>query len=158
MIMHEIIRSDYSVQILSNAIPKQEVGRSDCVTGSYDRAAAGEPIQAAVVAALAPGTDTLASCLQRLGAPNRVVEYRVAADGSSGMALAWFWRDAAGWGLDVSSGDDAVPGSVSWDSVAAELPGCVLWFGPDLVLERWRSGLLGDLLPARRRPAGVDGA
>jgi hypothetical protein len=129
-----------------------------CVTGSFDRAVADEPIPAAVLATLQPGADTLATCLQRLGAPLRVVEYDVAADGSSGMALSWQWRDTAGWGLDVSSGDDAVPGSVSWDSESAELPGCVLWFGPDLVLERWHAGLVGDLRPGRRRPAAADGS
>jgi hypothetical protein len=124
-----------------------------CVTGSFERALVDEPIPAERLAALRPGADTLAACLERLGAPNQVFEYRVAPDGSAGMALLWFWRGASGWGIDVSGGDEAAPGSVSWDALATELPGCMLWFTPELVLERWRQGLVGDLAPERRRPA-----
>ncbi len=123
-----------------------------CVTGSYEHVVVDEPVAATGLAALQPGTDTLATCLHRLGAPNRVFEYRATADGRAGMALLWSWRHAAGWGIDVSSGDDSVPGSVSFDALATELPACMLWFGPDLVLERWRAGTVGDLLPGRRRP------
>ena len=39
------------------------------------------------------------------------------------------------------------------DLTDTTLPGCVLWFGPDLVLERWQRGTLGDLLPGRQRPS-----
>ncbi len=124
-----------------------------CVTGSFDRVALDEPIASEAVAALQPGQDTLATCLQRLGAPIEVFEDRVAADGEAGMALLWYWRDEVGWGIDVSSGDDHVPGSMQWDARSAELPGCMLWFGPDLVLARVRSGRAGDLRPVRRRPA-----
>jgi hypothetical protein len=122
-----------------------------CVQGSYSGQSIDEPIVAERLAALQPGTATLASCLDALGAPNRVYEYRLQADDTSGMALLWFWRAETGWGIEVSGTDD-VPGSVSWDSAAADLPGCMLWFGPDLVLERWRAGPVGELAPARRRP------
>ena len=124
-----------------------------CVTGSYQHGVVDEPVAASAIESLRPEVDTLATCLQRLGAPQRVFEYRVAADGSAGMALLWYWRDAVGWGIDVSSGDDSVPGSVSFDALAAELPGCMLWFGPELVLERWRQGPVGELAPAKRRPS-----
>jgi hypothetical protein len=123
-----------------------------CVSGSYSRASVDEPAGTDGFAALQPGTTTLAACLARLGAPNRVYEYQVAADGTSGMALLWFWRDEAGWGLEVSGGED-VPGRVSFDRGAADLPGCMLWFGRDLVLERWRQGPVGELAPSRRRPS-----
>jgi hypothetical protein len=128
-----------------------------CVTGSYNHVSADEPIADERVAALAAGKATLTDCLSALGAPNRVFEYDVGADGRSGAALLWYWRDQSGWGLDVSSGDESLPGSVSFESVAGELPGYMLWFGPDLVLERARRGTVGDLVPGRLRPSRVDG-
>src|SRR5204863_6948788 len=106
--------------------------------------------------ALRPGHDTLATCLHALGAPNRVFEYRVEADGSSGMALLWYSRAEVGWGVDVSSPVEEAPASVAFDSSDASLPGCVLWFGKDLVLEMWRAGTVGDLLPRRVRPSVPD--
>lgn len=123
-----------------------------CVTGSYNHVVIDEPIDALTLATLQPGRDTLAACLARLGAPNHAFEYGIVADGSAGMALLWHWRDAAGWGLNVSSGDDNVPGRLSYDALTTELTGCMLWFGPDLVLERWRAGPVGELVPGRRRP------
>lgn len=126
-----------------------------CVTGSYERALRDEPVPAVRLAALVPGRDDLTSCLAVLGAPHRVFEYSVAADRTSGAALLWFWRDASGWGVEVSSASDNVPGSVSFDFVGADLPGCMLWFDRELVLERWRQGLVGDLVQGRVRPGGV---
>lgn len=124
-----------------------------CVTGSYSHTSVNEPLPQEWLAALQPGTDTLASCLERLGAPNRVFEYRVGPDRTSGMALLWVWRDEAGFGVEVSGAVKDISGSVSYDQLNKELPGCVLWFGPDLVLETWRQGRIGDLLPRRARPS-----
>ena len=124
-----------------------------CVQGSYNRITVDEPLRDEMVAPLRPGQDTLAQCLARLGAPHRVYEYRVGQDGVSGAALLWVWREAAGWGIEVSGGTDDASGSFSFDLADTELPGCVLWFGPDLVLERWQRGTLGDLLPGRQRPS-----
>ncbi len=129
-----------------------------CVSGDWNRAGLGEPIARERLDALRRGTDTLGACLASLGAPERVFEHDVAPDGSSGVALLWYWRDEAGFGVEVSSGRDEVPGSLSFDFVGVDLPGCVLWFDRDLVLQEWRSGLVGDLLPRRVRPSGVDGA
>ncbi|MCU0864088.1 MAG: hypothetical protein MUC36_09865 [Planctomycetes bacterium] len=128
-----------------------------CVTGSYNHVSVDEPIRAEQLAELQPGGVDLTRCLQVLGAPHRVLEYQVAADGRAGMALVWVWRDVAGWGVDVSVAYDDASGSVSFDSQQTDLPGCVLWFDPDLRLERWRTGTLGDLLPTRRRPAPFAG-
>ncbi|MBL8754411.1 MAG: hypothetical protein JNK15_14000 [Planctomycetes bacterium] len=128
-----------------------------CVTGNYGHVSIDEPIADERLGPLVPGRATLADCLAALGAPNRVFEYAVGSDGASGMALLWSWRDQAGWGLDVSSGDDSIPGSVSFDAVTAELPGYMLWFGPDLVLQRARRGLVGELVPGRLRPSPSDG-
>lgn len=124
-----------------------------CVTGSYSHASTDEPITMAVLRTLRPEADTLGECLARLGAPNRVFEYDSTPDGGAGAALLWYWRDAAGWGINVSSGSDEVPGSFEFDMDGAELPGCVLWFDRDLVLQRWRVGQIGELLPGRVRPS-----
>lgn len=124
-----------------------------CVQGEYNRITVDEPLREEMVAPLRPGVDTLSQCLERLGAPHRVFEYRVGQDGSSGAALLWLWREAAGWGVEVSGGSDDASASFSFNLADTELPGCVLWFGPDLVLERWQRGTLGDLLPGRQRPS-----
>lgn len=125
-----------------------------CVSGSYERQTQDEPTSAARLESLRPGQDDLASCLALLGAPHRVFEYRAGADQAAGAALLWFWRDSSGFGIEVSSASDNVPGSVSFDLSGTDLPGCMLWFGPDLVLQRWQQGLVGDLLPGRTRPQG----
>jgi len=127
-----------------------------CVTGSFDRGAEDEPIPVERLAAMRPGHDTLGSCLDALGAPHEVFEHEVAPDGSAGVGLVWRWRNEVGWGLVVSSGDDSIPGSVSIDRDHATHPGCVLWFGADLVLQRWRVGTVGDPAPGRRRPATAE--
>ena len=126
-----------------------------CVQGEYNRFTVDEPLRDEMVAPLRPGVDTLAHCLERLGAPHRVFEYRVGQDGSSGLALLWLWREVAGWGVDIdlSGVSDEASGSFSFKLADTDLPGCVLWFGPDLVLERWQRGTLGDLLPGRQRPS-----
>ncbi|MCK5944303.1 MAG: hypothetical protein KAI24_20115 [Planctomycetes bacterium] len=127
-----------------------------CVTGSYDQVSINEPVDLEALRALEPGRDDLASCLAKLGAPVAVQEYRVAADRSSGMALIWWWSRRYGWGLDISVPVyDEQSVSFEMDFGGTDMPGCVLWFGEDLVLERWREGLVGELLAGRRRPSPV---
>jgi len=124
-----------------------------CVTGRYGQVTINEPVDGAQLQALKPGEDTLASCLDALGAPVRVFEYRVAPDRTSGMALLWSWNQDRGWGVRASMSLRGASVSFDYGSQNLDLPGCVLWFGPDLVLERWREGRVGDLLPERVRPA-----
>ncbi|HEX5050384.1 MAG TPA: hypothetical protein VFZ65_01300 [Planctomycetota bacterium] len=126
-----------------------------CLHVRVSRASLDDPIAPAVLETLRPGRDDLGACLRALGAPHRVFEYRLAASGD-GMALLWVWRDTFGWGFQVSLPSKDLPADFDFDSVTADLPGCVLWFGPDLVLERWRSGLIGELLPDRVRPSVPD--
>jgi len=110
-----------------------------------------EPIAEAVLQQLQTGQE-LGGCLMLLGAPNQVFEYR-----GDGMALLWVWRDTDDWSLDVRVPlQDRISASFELDMTDAVLPGCVLWFGPDLKLERWRSGTLGELLPERVRPSEVE--
>jgi hypothetical protein len=122
-----------------------------CLSLSYNRMSVGEPVADATLQALRPGRASLADCLAALGAPEFVYEHR-----TSGMALLWFWKETAGWGVELSSASDDVPARLTLELEGAELPGCMLWFGPDLVLERWRLGTIGDLLRDRVRPVLVD--
>ena len=124
-----------------------------CVSGKYSHVSLNEPLDLEGLMTLHAGVDRLDACLARLGAPNRVFEYRVAPDRSSGMALLWVWRDEVGWGIEVSGALKEVSGSVSYDQLNQNLPGCVLWFDAELVLESWRMGKIGDLLPRRVRPS-----
>jgi hypothetical protein len=123
-----------------------------CFSLEYNRMNVGEPVADATLQALRPGRDSLADCLSALGAPELVYEHR-----TTGVALLWFWKETAGWGFEVSSPSDDVPASLTLELEGSELPGCMLWFGPDLVLERWRQGTIGDLLRDRVRPTLVDG-
>lgn len=122
---------------------------SSCVR--YMRYQYDEPLPPAALEALATG-QSLTECLQRLGAPARVYEYR-----GSGAALLWAWRDADAWEIDLSLPlQDQVSASFDLDLAAVEGSGCMLWFDADLRLERWRSGPVGELLVARVRPGAVD--
>ena len=122
-----------------------------CFSLAYNRMTLGEPVPDETLQALCPGRDSLADCLLALGAPEFVYEHR-----TSGVALLWFWKETAGWGFELSSPSDDVPARLTFELEGSELPGCMLWFGPDLVLERWRAGAIGDLLRDRVRPTLPD--
>jgi hypothetical protein len=124
-----------------------------CVTGNYGHRSFNEPVSTERLEALEPGKDDLTTCLAALGAPNRVFEYQVGPDLTSGMALLWFWRDSEGFGVEVSAPVEDASMNFQYDQTDTELPGCALWFSSDLRLERWRLGRVGDLLPGRVRPA-----
>ena len=119
---------------------------------SYERTRVDEPLAAQELAQLVDGRSTLGECLAALGAPTAVMEYR-----GDGMALVWSWQDEDEWGFELSVPvTDQANVNFNLDLGAADRPGAVLWFGPDLVLERWRQGRLGELLPRRVRPASPD--
>ena len=117
----------------------------------YIRFRKDEPIPPDLLAQIEPGQE-LGECLQRLGAPHHAFEYR-----GNGMALLWVWQDTDDWSVDIRVPlQEDFSASFELDLTDANLPGCVLWFGEDLRLERWRTGTLGDLVPGRVRPAVVE--
>ncbi len=123
---------------------------SGCLT--YERTRIDEPVPEESLAVLVDGRSTLGECLQALGAPTAVIEYR-----GDGMALVYSWQDEDQWGLEVSVPvSDQANLNFNFDLGAADRPGAVLWFGPDLLLERWRQGRLGELLSRRVRPAALE--
>lgn len=118
----------------------------------YLRFRENEPLERERIEALRPGVDDLGQCLSQLGAPVHVFEYRI-----DGMVLLWTWQDTDDWSLDVSLPvTDFANAEFELDLTASERPGCALWFGPDLILERVRQGRIGDLLDPRARPRFVD--
>ncbi len=126
---------------------------TSCVQFTYLGAYYDQPVEDAAFAGLVPGESSLQDCLDALGAPHVVQEYRV-----HGMSMAWGWTDEVGWGADVSYGFDESPlaASFSWDSVDRFVAGLVLFFDAELKLETVRRGSLADILPQRRPPASIE--
>jgi hypothetical protein len=124
-----------------------------CVHLTWHAQHAEEPIPEGAVAALEPGVDGLARCLELLGAPHYVWEYR-----GEGAALAWVALDSGGLTFSISyTWERFATTSFRYDQGDEDLPGVVLWFGPDLVLERWRRGRMRDLTSGlEHRPAEPD--
>jgi len=137
-------------------LPALAMLAAGCVTGDWRAASIDEPVPSDALSALRPGVTTLGDCLAKLGAPQWVREHARHPDGSAGMVLVWTWTDRAGFGVNLSSGSDDLPGSLEFDLDEVDLPASVLWFDRDLVLERWRTGTTGELLPRRLRPAPPD--
>ena len=76
-----------------------------------------------------------------------------------GVALLWHHVDSSGWGATFSMSlvRNAPGARFSMDSDSANMPGAMLWFGPDYKLLRWRKGMMRDLTAGfRRRPADLD--
>lgn len=124
-----------------------------CLSVSWSRDRRHEPLRKSVIAALEPGRSTLAECLETLGAPLYVWEYK-----GDGAALAWGWNDERELGVKVSVPfSEQASVSLSYDDAREKLRGAVLLFDRDLVLEDVRRGWLRDLQRdlQRRRPAAV---
>lgn len=127
---------------------------SGCVRLNYIVRTVDSPVSVETLSTLRPGEDNLSVCLQRLGAPHHVFEYRI-----DGMALLWHYTDSAGWGGSMSfSPVRYAPGaSFNFDLDDSDMPGAMLWFDADLNLIEWRKGLMRDLTAGfRRRPADRD--
>ncbi len=125
-----------------------------CVQLTYMVRSVDSPVSIPALESLRPGVDDLTVCLQRLGAPHHVFEYRV-----DGMALLWHYVDGSGWGASVSYNPvRQAPGtSFNMELDDSDMPGAVLWFDADLKLLEWRQGMMRDLtVGLRRRPADRD--
>lgn len=127
---------------------------ASCVSFGWSRDLRHAPPAAGTIEALEVGRSTLADCLQALGAPLYVWEYK-----GDGAALAWGWADEQHKGVSVSIPlYQQTSASLSYDSGHEKLRGVVLLFDRDLVLEQLRKGWLRDFERdfGRRRPAFVD--
>jgi hypothetical protein len=124
---------------------------SACVSFVWSRERRFEPLPKGVIDGLEPGRTTFEECLQRLGAPLYVWEYK-----GDGAAIAWGASDKdskqIAWTIPLET---RVPPRFSYDDVDANLRGAVLFFDKNLVLESAKEGLLRDLQreAVRTRPA-----
>ena len=127
---------------------------SSCVSFTWYRTHRDEPSPKNAISALVPGKSTLAECLEALGAPLYLWEYK-----GDGAALAWGWNDLHWKGITLSIPVyEQTSMSASYDYGAERMKGAVLLFDHDLVLESVRKGWLRDLERemGRRRPAVVE--
>ncbi len=127
---------------------------SGCLRFGYGVTHIQEPVDHVALVALRPGVDDLASCLQRLGAPNHVFEYC-----GDGVALAWHYTDGSDFDFDVSYAlsREATSASFSIDWDDTDMPGAVLWFDSDLKLLAVREGAMRDLTSGlHQRPSTAD--
>ena len=127
---------------------------ASCVTFSFDRDLRYVPLSDAAIDGLQPQKASLARCLETLGAPLYVWEYK-----EDGVALAYGWHKEKNWNVTVSVPiTHGYSASASYTDDAAKLRGVVLLFDRDLELEIVRRGFLKSLREElqRRRPAPVD--
>jgi len=126
------------------------LGSTACVSFTYERHVAFEPIPDAAVSTLVIGTSTLGDALDRMGAPLYVWE---GVDGA--VVLGYGFENQREVGINVSVPViDRQSASFNYDDVAKRLEGYVLVFDRDLKLHIVRRGLLRDLaLATRSRPS-----
>ena len=127
---------------------------SGCVTFVWTRERRFEPTPKGALESLEAGHTTFTECLQRLGAPLYVWEYK-----GDGAAIAWGSSDQDSKRITVTIPLAwRVRPSFSYGAVDANLRGAVLFFDRDLVLEKVEKGCLRDLerQVVRSRPAPAE--
>ncbi|MCB9913884.1 MAG: hypothetical protein H6828_01900 [Planctomycetes bacterium] len=137
----------------SAAVLALVLGAASCVQLSWERHDLHSEVAPEDDAALVEGEATLASCLERLGAP--VLAWEV---GAQRFALAWGWDKQREYGVSISVplADTSSSASFNYDDVASRLHGLVLVFDEGGTLRLKRRGYLRDLAPeGARRPALV---
>ena len=127
---------------------------ASCINVTWQHEVALERVPAAKFASMQPGRSDLGACLDALGAPLYVWEYR-----GDGLVLGYGWLENRQWGagarIQASSG---VSASFNYDSIDGATQGYVLFFDDAWVLTAVRSGNLRDIAAGLqpRRPAPVD--
>lgn len=127
---------------------------ASCVSFTWSHEHTYRPMPKDALLDLQAGTTTLTMCLERLGAPLYVWEYK-----GDGAAIAWGYGDddskRIAWTIPL---ERARP-TVSFGTIDSKLQGAVLLFDKDLVLEEVKRGYLRNLAKelVRKRPASVEG-
>lgn len=118
-----------------------------CLNITWQRESRFAPPPEEAVARLQPDESSLGHCLNALGAPLWVWEYR-----GDGVGLAYGWLETESSGFNLSAPvTDYVAVSLDYDEVDSEMHGLVLLFDEDLNLTELRRGLLRDLTTKARR-------
>ena len=119
-----------------------------CVSFIWSRTRAYQPMPKGALVGLEIGRAHLDDCLERLGAPLYVWEYK-----RNGAALAWGHGNDDSKRIAVSIPIGRASPSVSYGDIDANLKGAVLLFDQDLVLEQVKEGYLRaiarEVRPAR---------
>lgn len=125
---------------------------ASCVQLRFESTNIEEPITDAQLHGLADGAD-LGLCLDRLGAPHLVWEYR-----GDGVAIGYVQLTDSSFGIGASYALESYANiSFRGDWADSTLPGVVLWFDADLRLLQWRRGTMRELTRSLRlRPAADD--
>jgi len=129
-------------------------GFSSCVSFTWSRHRMYQPLPKNAIVGLDPGSTKLDACIERLGAPLYVWEYK-----GDGAALAWGRGDAKSKRISVSIPVKAASPSVTYADVDATVRGVVLLFDKDLVLEQVKQGYLRAIareVAKTTRPAPVE--
>ena len=120
------------------------LGLVGCVQLSYRSMDRFQAPPSEAVTELTPGME-LGLCLERLGAPWRVLELET----DPGMILVYAWERATGWGLSLSGADDRAPGSFNLAQSRTLPRALTLWFDGQDRLERYEQGFLSPALASR---------
>jgi hypothetical protein len=119
---------------------------SSCVSFTYERDLAFEPVPADAVAKLRVGESDIGDALAHLGAPLYVWE-----GVDHAVVMAYGHGATKGWGVRLSRSSV----SFNYDDVAERIEGYLLVFGDDDKLRLVRAGLLRDLSETTRRPPAL---
>ena len=126
---------------------------ASCVSFTWSRHRLYQPLPKNAIVDLDPGSTKLDACIERLGAPLYVWEYK-----GDGAALAWGRGDAQSKRISVSVPVKGTSPSVTYGDIDATVKGVVLLFDKDLVLEQVKKGYLRAIAReiAKTRPAPVE--
>ena len=125
-----------------------------CFTVTWEHAVEHERVSHRAIKHLQPGTSDLGACLDALGAPLYVWEYR-----GDGLVVAYGWLQTLHWGAGAYAPmGNGVNASFNYDSIDGATQGYVLFFDEAWVLTAVKAGNLRDIAAAyqRRRPAPVE--
>jgi hypothetical protein len=124
-----------------------------CVSFTWSHEHTFRPQPKDALADLQTGTTTLTTCLDRLGAPLYVWEYK-----GDGAAIAWGFGDDDSKRIVWSIPLQRARPSFGFTTIDSKLRGAVLFFDRELVLQEVKQGSLRDLAKTivRKRPAPVE--
>lgn len=125
---------------------------ASCLSAEFNRDRELIEIDSAAMQPLIVGESTLTECLAALGAPLHVWEI------DTGACLAWYWIDKSDWGVTLAvPASDAISANLSYGESSEDIEGLVLFFDNNWTLTSKRTGLISEIVPARRRPADLTG-
>jgi hypothetical protein len=125
-----------------------------CLAVTWQHEVEHERVSNRAIKHLQPGASDLGACLDALGAPLYVWEYR-----GDGLVLAYGWLQTLHWGASASADmGNGLSASFNYDSIDGATQGYVLFFDDAWILTAVKAGNLRDLAAGfqRQRPAPVE--